>query len=105
MLISHSILNRFCFYFGLYISGPILTKYMIPIQISTNPITSNIQISATKNVYNSSNSLPNLVKFWILHLLTNLNKSYDTTPNLNHFNFSKTFNSTPHYIYISVAKT
>ena len=36
----------------------------------------------TSNAYISVNSQPILVKFWILHLMTNLNKVYDTTPNL-----------------------
>ena len=35
MLISQSILNRFWSNFGFYISWPILTKYMIPLRIST----------------------------------------------------------------------
>ena len=38
----------------------------------------------TSNAYISVNSQPILVKFWILHLMTNPNKVYDTTPNLNH---------------------
>ena len=86
---SQSILNRFYSNFGFYISGPILTKYMIPHQISTNPNTSNLKISTNSNAYISNNSQliwvkPILVKFWILHLMTNPNKVYDTTPNLNH---------------------
>merc|ERR1711984_6010 len=32
----------------------------------------------------SANIQPIVVKFWILHLMTNPNKVYDTTPNLNH---------------------
>merc|ERR1712030_95085 len=32
----------------------------------------------------SANIQPILVKFWILHLMTNPNKVYNTTPNLNH---------------------
>ena len=32
----------------------------------------------------SANIQPILVKFWILHLMTNPNKVYDTRPNLNH---------------------
>ena len=35
MLKSQSILKRFCSNFGFYISGPTLTKYIIPHQIST----------------------------------------------------------------------
>jgi len=38
------------------------------------------------NAYISVNSQPMSVKFWILHLMTNPNKVYDTTPNLNHSN-------------------
>ena len=38
----------------------------------------------TSNAYISVNSQPIWVKFWILHLMTNPNKVYDTTPNLNH---------------------
>ena len=85
MLISQSILNRFGSNFGFYILGPILTKYMISQQISTNPTTSNLKISTTSNAFISFNSRPIWVKLWILHLMTNPNKVYDTTPNLNHF--------------------
>ena len=38
----------------------------------------------TLNAYISVYSQPILVKFCILHLRTNLNKLYDTKPNLNH---------------------
>merc|ERR1711984_8315 len=38
----------------------------------------------TSNAYISVNSQPIWAKFWILHLMTNPNKVYDTTPNLNH---------------------
>ena len=37
----------------------------------------------TSNAYISVNSQPIWVKLWILHLMTNLSKVYDTTPNLN----------------------
>ena len=50
-LTSQSILNRFCSNFGFYISGPILTKYLIPHQISTNPTSSNIKISTNLNYF------------------------------------------------------
>merc|ERR1712030_48291 len=36
------------------------------------------------NAYISVNSQLILVKFWILHLMTNPNNVYDTTLNLNH---------------------
>ena len=45
MLISQSILNQFCSNFGLYVSRPILTKYIISHRISINPITLNLKIS------------------------------------------------------------
>merc|ERR1711888_251129 len=51
MLISQSILNRFGSNFGFYISGPIITKYIIPHQISTNPPPSNIKISTNLNYF------------------------------------------------------
>ena len=38
----------------------------------------------TSNAYISVNSQPMWVKFWILHLMTNPNKVYDTTLNLKH---------------------
>ena len=84
MLLSLPILNRFCSNFGFYISGPILTKYMIPHQISTNPTTSNLKISTNSNAYISVNSLLILVKFWILNLMTNPSKVYDMELNFNH---------------------
>ena len=83
MLLSQSILNRFGSNFGFYILGPILTKYMISQQISTNPTTSNLKISTTWNAFISVNSRPIWVKLWILHLMINPNKVYDTTPNIN----------------------
>merc|ERR1712055_621051 len=58
MLLSQSILNQFGSNFGFYILGPILTKYMISKQISTNPTTSNLQISTTSNAFISVNSRP-----------------------------------------------
>merc|ERR1712239_64888 len=83
MLLSQSILNQFGSNFGFYITGPILTKYMIPHQISTNPTTSNLKISTNSNAYISLNSKRILVKFWILNLMTKPNKPYDTTPYLD----------------------
>ena len=99
MLKSQSIINWFYSNFGFYISGPILTKYMIPHQISTNPTTSNLKISTNSNAYISVNFLLISVKFWILNLMTNPNKVYDTTPNLNHFK-SQLISTTCNY-YIS----
>ena len=43
-----------------------------------------LQISTNSNAYISVNSQPILVKFWILNLMTNPNKVYDTKLNLNH---------------------
>merc|ERR1711984_57282 len=43
------------------------------------------QISTTSNDFISANSQPIWVKLRILHLMTNPNKVYNTTPNLNHF--------------------
>ena len=45
MIRSQSILNQFCSNFVFYISGPILTKYIISHQISTN---SQLQISKSQ---------------------------------------------------------
>ena len=87
MLLSQSILNRFGSNFGFYILGPILTKYMISQQISTNPTTSNLKISTTSNAFISANSQPIWVKFWILYLITNPSKVYDTAANINHFKY------------------
>ena len=84
MLLSMPILNWFGQTFWSYISGPILTKYMIPHQISTNPTTSNLKISTNSNAYISVNSLLILVKFWILNLMTNPSKVYDMELNFNH---------------------
>ena len=42
-------------------------------------------ISTTSNAFILVKSQPIWVKLWILHLMTNPNKVYDTTPNLNHF--------------------
>ena len=81
MLISQSIFHRFGSNFGFYISWPIFTKYMILHQISPNP---QLHISNTSNAYISVNFPPICVKLWILHLMTNLNKVCDTTPNLKH---------------------
>ena len=55
------------------------TKYIIPHQISSNPTTSNFKISTISNAYISNNSQLIWVKIWILHLMTNPNKVYDTT--------------------------
>ena len=60
-----------------------ITKYKKPHQISTNPTTSNIKISTNSNAYISVNSQQILVTFWILNLMTNPSKVYDTTPILN----------------------
>ena len=85
MLKSQSIINWFYSNFGFYISGPILTKYMIPHQISTNPTTLNLKILTNSNAYISVKSQLILVKIWILNLMTNPSKVYDTELNLNHF--------------------
>ena len=89
MLKSQLILNRFCSNFRFYISGPILTKYIIIYTksqlIPQLQIAKSQQISTTLNAFISANSQPIWVKLWILHLMTNPNKVYDTTPNLNHF--------------------
>ena len=80
MLISQSIFHRFGSNFGFYISWPILTKYMIPHQISTN--LNNFKshlISTTSNADISVNSQPILLKKINQHLITTLNKVYDTT--------------------------
>ena len=79
-------LNQSWSNFGFYISWPILTKYMIPHQISTNlnHIKSQL-ISTNSNASISDNSQPIWVNIWILHLMTNPNKVYDTTQNLNPF--------------------
>merc|ERR1712208_188768 len=84
MLKSQSILKRFCSNFGFYISGPIITKYIIPHQISNKPPPSNIKISTTSNAFILVKSQPIWIKLWILHHMTNLEKVYDTTLNLNH---------------------
>ena len=68
-------------------SQPILFKLWI-LHISTNPTTSNIQISTNSNAYISVNSLYILVKFWILDLMTNPSKVFDTELNLNHPNLN-----------------
>ena len=85
MLLSQFILNRFGSNFGFYILGPILTKYMISKQISTNPTTLNLKISTNSNAYISVKSQLILVNIWILNLMTNPSKVYDTELNLNHF--------------------
>ena len=41
-------------------------------------------ISNNLNHFKCFNSQPILFKLWILHLMTNPNKVYDTRPNLNH---------------------
>merc|ERR1712030_38628 len=48
-------------------------------------------------------SQPILVKFWIIHLMTNPNIVYDTTPNLNHIK-SQLISSTSN-AYISINST
>ena len=129
MLRSQTILYQFCSNFGFYISGPILTKYILtPHRISANSTTSNIKISTNLNYFKcfylcqfstdlgqnldstsydqsqqsiwyhtksqQTKLIPQLqiselqqisirVKLRILHLMTNPNKVYDTTPNLN----------------------
>merc|ERR1712030_207000 len=56
--------------------------YCIANGSSSSPsVNYNLPIS---NAYISVNSQPMWVKFWILHLMTNPNKVYDTTSNLNH---------------------
>ena len=57
---------------------------MIPHKFSTNPTTSNFKILTNSNAYISVNSQPILVKFWILNLMTNPIKVYDTELDVNH---------------------
>ena len=93
MLKSQSIINWFYSNFGFYISGPILTKYEIPHQISTNPITSNLKISTTSNafyIFGFYNSWPILTKYMIPHQIS-------TNPTTSHFKISTNSNA-----YISV---
>ena len=68
--LSLSILNRFGSNFGFYISGPILTKYIIPHQISTNPPPSNIKISTNLNYF---------ICFYLSQFSTNLDQTLDST--------------------------
>ena len=70
MLKSQSILKRFCSNFGFYISGPIITKYIIPHQISTNPPPSNIKISINLKYFKC---------FYLSQLSTNLDRTLDST--------------------------
>merc|ERR1711947_36442 len=101
MLKSQSIINRFCSNFGFYISGPILTKYIIPHQISTNLTTSNIKISTTSNAFIYANS--QLIWAYILiphlHLLTKymIPHQISTNPTTSNLKISTNSNA-----YISV---
>ena len=107
MLKSQSILNWFCSNFEFYISGPNLTKYIIPHQISTNP---QLQISKSQiikmlisqSIFHrfESNfgfyiSWPILTKYIILHQIS----TNPTTSNIKISNASNAFisvnNNTP----------
>ena len=50
----------------------------------TTPTTNPHKLTDYLTGPSSANIQPILVKFWILHLMTNPNKVYDTTLNLNH---------------------
>ena len=94
---SQSILNRFCSKFRFYISGPILTKYIIPHQISN---TKNLNLSQPLQMLKSQSILnrfcskfgfyisgPILKKYIIPHQIsTNLTTSnIKISTNLNYF--------------------
>merc|ERR1711888_284908 len=70
MLRSQSSLNQFCSNFGFYISGPILTMYIIPHQISTNLTSSNIKISTNLNYFKC---------FYLRKFSTNFVQTLDST--------------------------
>ena len=53
---------QFCSNFGFYISRPILTKYIIPHQISINPKTSNLNKSQPIQMLNLSQFSSNFVQ-------------------------------------------
>ena len=100
MLKSQLILNRFCSNFGFYISGPILTKYIIPHQISN---TKNLNLSQPLQMLKSQSILnrfcsnfefyisgPNITKYIIPHQIST-NPQLQISNNSNayiSFNFS-----------------
>ena len=93
MCISQTVLNRFGSTFGFYISWPILTKYMIPHQIST---TSNLN---TCNYYISSQLSTDFVQTLDSTYMTKYKKPHQisTNPTTSNIKISTISNA-----YISV---
>ena len=67
MLISQSILNQFCSNFVFYISGPILTKYIIQQYHTKSQSIPQLQISKSQQISTTSNSFisANSQQIWI----------------------------------------